>query len=45
MKLNNTAAIPELLLVVKKATIIKDHAHKFIEYIIEKMKNKKKLTF
>jgi hypothetical protein len=31
MKLNSTAAIPELLFVVKMATIIKDHAHKLIE--------------
>ena len=45
MKLNSTAAIPELLLVGRNATIINDHAHRLMEQIIEKEKNKKKLTF
>lgn len=45
MKWNSIEAIPELLFVGKNATIIKAIAHKFIEYKMQKMKNKRPLTF
>lgn len=40
MKFNRTDAIPELLLVGRKVTIMSAQPNKFIEYRIQKIKNR-----
>jgi hypothetical protein len=44
MKLNKTEAIPELHFVGRKVTIMSAQPNKFIEYRIQKIKNRNLLT-